>query len=342
VRGGRAWGVGLLAVVAVGCSSAGGSPGTTTLPTALPTSVAANPTPTTTTTTSAAAGEFQQYGFGDPSLEEQQLWFMANRARADPPAEGRRLANPADQLVADGLTAFGVDVDQMVKDFAGYPVRPPLAWNAGLATAASRHAADQAKARTQSHAGSDGSKPGARVRAAGVDYTVLHENISGYAHSAEFAHDAFVIDWGGAAPTGVQEWPTPGHRFALMSAGADASSTNAVGMSWVSVAAGDDNYGPYVVVQEFARVPGLFVVGTVWSDANGDGQFQWGEGVAGVDVRVDGGEWCALTLSGGGYELPVDAGPAHTVTFRAPDGRTVQQRFDVSADNVLVDAELPA
>jgi len=328
-----------LAMLAAGCSGAGPAavdstaPGSTT-----PTS--AGPVTSGSADTGSGDGATERYDFGEPSVEEQQLWFLANRARADPAAEGRRLAAPDDALVKDGLTAFGVDVEQLVADFAGYPVRPPVVWDAALSAAAARHATDQAAERTQAHRGSDGSKPAARVRAAGVAFSVLHENISGYAHSPQFAHDAFAIDWGGPAPTGVQEWPTPGHRFALMSAGV-AAPTNAVGMSWVGVASGDDNYGPFVVVQEFARIDGTFVVGTVWADANGDEQFQWGEGVADAEVRVDGGRWLAVTLSGGGYELPLDAG-THTLTFRAPDGRSTQQTVQVGTENVLVNAELTA
>lgn len=343
----------VVALSAVGCSDQATTTTTATTPTTGPASsvglpsssspastVATTSSPAgSTSTTSAVSGVAQRYDFGTPSPEEQQLWFLANRARADPAAEGRRLAEPAEQLVKDGLVAFGVDTEQLVKDFVGYPARPPLAWNAGLAAAADRHAADQAAARTQEHRGSDGSKPGGRVRAAGVAFTVLHENISGYAHSPEFAHDEFLIDWGGDPPTGVQEWPTPGHRFALLSAGADATSTNTVGMSWLPVEAGSDNYGPFVVVQEFARVDGIFVVGAVWADSDGDGTFDWGEGVADVEVRVDEGQWFAVTLSGGGYELPVDSG-AHTLTFRAPDGRSTEQIVQVGADNVLVNAQL--
>lgn len=343
----------VVALSAAGCSDQATSATTATTATTgpvssggLPSSSSAASTSTvpasvagSTSTTQAFTGAAQRYDFGAPSPEEQQLWFLANRARADPAAEGHRLAEPDEQLVRDGLVAFGVDTAQLMTDFDGYPARPPLAWTEGLASAAARHAADQAAARTQEHRGSDGSKPGARVRAAGVAFTVLHENISGYAHSPEFAHDAFLIDWGGDPPTGVQEWPTPGHRFALLSAGADATSTNTVGMSWVPVEAGSDNYGPFVVVQEFARVDGIFVVGAVWADVDGDGTLDWGEGVADVEVRVDEGQWFAITLSGGVYELPVDSG-THTLTFRAPDGRSTEQIVQVGADNVLVNAQL--
>jgi hypothetical protein len=120
------------------------------------------------------------------------------------------------------------------------------------------------------------------------------------------------------------------------------SATNVVGMSWLPVAAGTDGYGPNVVVQEFARVEGTFIVGTVWTDANGNGSFDWGEGVGGVELRPDHGHWFAITASGGGYVLPVDAGSSYSLRIVAPSASAAEQRVAVGADNVLFDVKLTA
>ncbi len=277
------------------------------------------------------------------------MWFLINRARADPAAEGRRLATLDEPLVQDGIKAFGVDTTQLQTDFAGYSVRPPVAWNPGLATAALRQANDQALHRTQQHRGSDGSTPAARIRAAGVKATSSVENLSSYAHSPIFADAAFQIDWGGKAPTGVQDWPKPGHRFAIMSADSTLPPTNAVGVAWVAAVAAtattattavDDSFGPFVVVQEFARIKQTFIVGTVWADSNGNGILDPGEGVGSVDVRPDHGHWFTITASAGGYEIPVMAGTTYTLSISAAGYRSTQMRIDVQTENAPADIQL--
>src|SRR5262249_6674609 len=97
------------------------------------------------------------YSHGDPSAEEQLLLEMINRARANPPAEGLRLRSTTDPDVVSGNLFFHVDLDQLVADFAGYPARPPLAFNASLIASARGHSQDMADNNFQGHNGSDGS-----------------------------------------------------------------------------------------------------------------------------------------------------------------------------------------
>jgi uncharacterized protein YkwD len=282
----------------------------------------------------------QRYEFGDPSTEEQQLWFLTNRARADPAGEARRLLNTGDRLVEDGLTAFGVDRNQLLADFDGYVAQPPVIWDAQLAQAAARHGKDLAETRSQGHRDADGSRPNGRVRDTGSKAANVFETVASFAHSTIFAHAAFLIDWGGPPPTGVQEWPKPGHRMAILSALPDQVVSNAVGMSWLAVDPGDDKFGPNVVVQEFARVPGLFIVGTVWADANGNDVFDLGEGVGGVEVRLDRGDWYTVTATAGGYEIPVEGAQSFTIAFRAAGRSVVNQQVVLDRDNVLVNLQL--
>lgn len=284
----------------------------------------------------------QPYDFGNPSAQEQQLWFRANRARADPGAEGAWLTHTGDTLVSDGLVAFAVDTSVVVSDFSSYPARPPVAWNARLAAIAAQQAADLAVSRTQCHFGADGSRPNGRVRAAGLDANYVAETVGSYVHSPLFGHAAFQIDWGGPAPTGVQEWPKPGHRFAIMSADVDRPVANVVGMAWLAVPTGEDNFGPNVVVQEFAQINGTFVVGMVWVDANANGEFDLGEGLGGVEIRPDRGSWYGVTAAAGGFVVPVTDGTAYSFTFSGPGMHPMTRHVQVSSENVLVNVELPA
>ena len=290
---------------------------------------------------SPAAGESpERFDFGDPSLEEQQLWFLINRARSDPAAEGRWLVSNNVPLVADGIEAFGVDTTQLIADFDSYLPQPPVAWEPRLARAAAVHALDQAAHRTQAHRESSGSRPADRVRAEGVNYSYLAETISSYAHSPEFGHAAFQIDWGGGPPTGVQQWPQPGHRMTIMSADAGRPIANVVGISWLPVVPADDGYGPNVVVQEFARIDDTFIVGTVWTDSNGNGVLDFGEGLDSVKVVADSGPWYTITASAGGYVLPVSQATTYTITVIRQGHPTVQRQVSVDSENVLLNIEI--
>jgi hypothetical protein len=282
----------------------------------------------------------QRFDFGDPSPEEQQIWFLVNRARSDPPAEGRWLANTDDQLVSEGIKAFGIDVTQLVADFDEYTPQPPVAWDPRLARAAARHAADQAVHRTQEHREQNGSQPADRVRTEGVKSTYLAETISGHVHSPVFGHAAFQIDWGGPPPTGVQDWPKPGHRMAIMSADPGRPVTNAVGMAWLPVST-DDGFGPNVLVQEFARIDETFIVGTVWTDRNGNGTLDFGEGLDAVKVVPNQGPWYARTASEGSYALPVTQG-TYTISVTRAGYTTVHRQVNIGTENALVNIELTA
>src|SRR4051794_37708669 len=96
-----------------------------------------------------------QYSHGNPTGEEQYMLELINRARANPTAEGQRLANSGDPSVQLGIDYFGVNMDKLRRDFASYAVRPPLAMNTKLVAAARRHSRDMAGKNFQSHTGSD-------------------------------------------------------------------------------------------------------------------------------------------------------------------------------------------
>jgi hypothetical protein len=53
------------------------------------------------------------YSHGDPTAEEQLLLEMVNRARANPPAEGARLASTTDPDVLSAYSFFSVNLAQL-------------------------------------------------------------------------------------------------------------------------------------------------------------------------------------------------------------------------------------
>ena len=70
----------------------------------------------------------------------------------------------------------------------------------------------------------------------------------------------------------------------------------------------EDYGGPGFVVSGKTLVPAdvpAQLVGVVYADANGNGEYDPGEGIAGVTVSMDGGRYYAVTSASGGYALPL-------------------------------------
>src|SRR2546423_5777699 len=68
----------------------------------------------------------QLYSIGDPTNEEQYYLELINRARANPTAEGVRLASTTDANVLGAYASFGVNLILMQAQFALIPQQPPL------------------------------------------------------------------------------------------------------------------------------------------------------------------------------------------------------------------------
>ena len=82
------------------------------------------------------------YSIGDPTDEEQLYLEFINRSRANPPAEGARLAQTTDPNVLFAYQFFKVDLALMQSDFNAIPPAQPLAMNAQLLTAARLHSSN--------------------------------------------------------------------------------------------------------------------------------------------------------------------------------------------------------
>jgi hypothetical protein len=257
----------------------------------------------------AAAGI--TYSHGDPTAFEQLMLEMINRARANPAAEGARLQNTTDPDVLAAYRFFQVDVAKMAAEFATYPARPPLAFNASLIAAARGHSDDMARNDFQSHTGSNGSTMVNRVEAAGFSgWNALGENVYAFAQSVFHAHAGFNADWG---------VPSLGHRMNIMNFAANSIVYTEIGIGIVAETSTGTQVGPLVVTQDFGRRSGqLFAVGVVYADSNRDGFYGVGEGLAGVTVTTSEGN-AAITSTSGGYAIPLSGGSG-SLTVRAEGG----------------------
>ena len=270
-----------------------------------------------------------------PNGDEQAVVWLMNRARQNPTAEGIFLATSAEPDVAGGREFFMVNLGLLQSEFAALAPKPPAAFDVRLYNAALAHSQDLIARDAQDHLGQID-----RIDAAGFDYTQARLSVFSFAQSALNAHAALNIDWGPGDGTGMQ--PGRGHRKAIMSI--DGDYTN-VGLAAVPEGNPGTNVGPLVVSLNYcaAMANGVdhfnrFLVGTVWRDLNGNGRYDPGEGVGGVTVTPDHGEFFAVSAAGGGYAIPITASGDYRVTFSGGNiGASASSQVTVGAESALLD-----
>lgn len=261
--------------------------------------------------------------YGDPSGVEQELLELANRARRDPTAEGKR---------------YGLD-------FSSYAPRQPLSYNKFLAQAALAHTSDMAARHFYAHLNPDGVGPNGRILATQYDLNSSYgtdpasnysENIAAAINAlldAKQVHEALIVDAGKTVPK---------HRNIILGIGTWAACRES-GFSYNggNKAKGAD-YDIYVD-EEFARTKTdkPFVVGTVFRDQNLSGEYDAGEGVSGVTVKLrasDGQEIATTTVTNGGYAFEVfDAGDYMVEISGGSFGAATTAKVTVGQQSVKVD-----
>jgi hypothetical protein len=276
------------------------------------------------------------YSIGNPTNEEQYYLELINRARANPTAEGIRLATTTDPQVLSAYASFGVNLVLMQAQFAVIQPAPPLSMNATLTTAARAHSQNMLQYNYQGHNGPDGSLT-TRLQAytSGANGWSIGENVYAYSRSVWYGHAGFQVDWGGSAATGGMQSP-PGHRNNIHSTGFREVGIGVV----LGSNGGSGGVGPQLVTQDFGSVGGLlpFVTGVVYRDLNSNGFYDPGEGVGGVTVTVSNSNSYAVTANSGGYSVPVPGSGSYTVTFSGGSVPTHQKNVSVvNAQNAKAD-----
>lgn len=251
-----------------------------------------------------------RYSIGDPTGEEQFYLEEINRARANPASEGARIAATTDPDLLNALQYLGINLPLFTAQMSALPTAPPLAFNAKLLASARAHTADMLANAFQDHTGSDGSTPGTRMSAQGYDYLTWGENVFAYEKSVPYGHATFEIDWGGTPANGGMQLPS-GHRLNVHNA-----LFREVGVGVIDGSNG--SVGPQLVTQDYA-VPRVgaqpLLTGVVYTDQNGNGFYDPGEGVAGVTVTVARANYFAVTGAAGGYAVPLPNDGTYAVTF---------------------------
>ncbi len=257
--------------------------------------------------------------YGNPTPAEQAHIEAINRARANPLAEAARL---------------NIDLNEGLpsETISGDPVQP-LACSTKLLESARLHSRDMIDNQYYAHNSLDGSTPSQRMMAAGFQFLLNAENLSMETDSRDpidevdfslLAHEQLFVD------AGVDG---RGHRINILNPD----------LKEVGVGLSRGPYAPYAYSAKFTCDFGTslyemrsYLLGVVYDDMNGDGQYTAGEGVADAQILiVETGE-ATISASAGGYRIPLAAGD-YTVRATLPDGRQLEKNFTISDQNVKVD-----
>ncbi len=261
---------------------------------------------------SAVAAPTVSYSQPDPSNDEQYMLELINAARANPAAEGVRLATVSEADILQDYTYFRINTALLETQFATYKAEPPLAFNPMLMASSKEQSNDQATNGFQGHNSSNGTTFDARITNEGYKWAMVGENVYSYSQSTYFGHVAFNSDWG---------VPSLDHRVNIMNTNPAYPVFREIGISCVPTA--NSKVGPMIITQDFATPAAsstAYVLGVVYNDADGSGFYNSGEGLGGVTVTPDSGTYFATTSSSGGFVIPLPTTGSGTMTISANGG----------------------
>ncbi len=280
----------------------------------------------------------------NPTGQEQEMLELINRIRMNPATEIAQVVDSfspihsPDPYVNTQLTAWNVSGAALQSQWATQTSQAPLAWNEALWNAARDHSQAMINANSQSHQTPGEATLLSRVQTAGyANLQTVGENIFAYADTVLEAHAGFVVDWGTPDVNGDGMQDDLGHRANVMS-----STFREIGIGIIPESNPSTVVGPLVVTQDFGTRYSFgdpWLLGTAWSDLDGDGRYDAGEGLGGVTVQAIGaaGTFTTTTLSAGAYQWQLPAG-TYTVLFSGPGvTATVAKPVTVSAGNVKLD-----
>lgn len=269
-----------------------------------------------------------------PSGSEQQMLWLMNRARRSPSIEGIWLAHLRQSNVQEGMDYFEVMRDVLMDEFAARTTTPPAAFDARLYIAARSHSAYLISTDAQNH-----TDQFQRILDEGFRYTSARGSVFSYSKDAIYGHAGFNVDWGGSDESGMQTGR--GHREGLMGA------YSCVGIACVEEDNPSTNVGPVVTTINYCNANAscsdhhnLFVVGTVWNDANTNALYDPGEGIGNVTVMPNQGTYFAITGTAGGYAIPLGSG-TYTLTYSGGElPSNVVKCVTIDSVSLLEDVEL--
>jgi len=254
------------------------------------------------------------------SLLEQLSLERINRARLHPTAEA---------------AAGGIDLNEGVQLSSRLDPTPkqPLAMNAILRRVAVEHSRDMLARNYFDHLTPEGLSPFDRMRDAGFVFIAAGENLAWRGttgsldpvNTVESQHDDLFVDVG---------ITNRGHRLVMMDG---RFREVGIGILRGSFTRSDGTAfsDSIIQTQDYATAPSLttFVLGVVYDDLDGNGRYDFGEGVANSTVSLAG--TAETTNEAGGYAFQVDQ--PGTLMLRFASGRTISLTIQPGDPNVKVD-----
>lgn len=265
----------------------------------------------------ALAGAQALHSFGNPSAYEQEYIEQINRARANPAAEGARVATSTHEGIVAAVAWAGVSLARFQTEMNAIAARPPLAPHSALTAAARSHSQWMFDHAQQVHDQPGGQTFAQRLSAAGYTHSSAGENIYAYADDAEYGHAGFEIDWSYPGdPNATFGMQNPrGHRNNIHSGSYREIGIGVV--NGINTVAGQ-TVGPQIVTQDFGNrsAAPYYGTGVAYYDLDGDDSYDAGEGISGLTVDVSGASFYCLSADGGGWTVPIPStATTRVVTF---------------------------
>ena len=265
------------------------------------------------------APEVTFYSHGDPSPMEQYQLELINRARANPAAEAARLGIDLNKDLDPGT------IDATPK--------PPYAFNASLLNSSERQSKWLLQNNQWSLYGEGGSTPEDRMIAAGY----VFKGWQGCTESVVANYTTLSVDsiYRTLFNSGSQ-------RLNIMDV--DFTETG-IGLEQGIYSYFQPNTMTLMMTQDFALSAASlapYLVGVVYSDLNRNGAYDIGEGISGVKVTLENGQYYTVTSTSGGYALPYSKNSlASKLTFASAEFIVPQVvAVDLTGSNVKADLRL--
>ena len=250
------------------------------------------------------------------------------------------LVNQAREIPMSVAVSLGMDSDKIVEDL---PVLediltnglPPFSFNESLYAAATAHGLDMLENNYYSYVSLDGSAVDDRISREGY-LPVFSDELLGCLTSAGYMEPADIARMLFEANFKAELKPENEDRIILNPELKDAGTS-------FTVRAVDNGDGLYttqhLLVADCAareEQAGLFLTGLVFEDLDGDALFDPGEGLAGIQITIQGdsGKIDCFTNSAGGFAVQREPG-TYSVNAYLPEGSS-EQEVTIEEQNVRV------
>lgn len=278
-------------------------------------------------------------GYADITENEQMMIAIANMYRNDPMTYPHMLL----ALSLSGYYGSSIDnleeLEEALPNYEKYASRPPLVYLQEVESEA-----DRLLDETEPYANLPSQYEELKSSGEFLDYPFLVGGIPFYSHTFAEEYDmAFYVN----ASTYMGGGDQPRKYFLDWDEAPGSYRSPDTVTAYFGVSSGRVLHWPdgrpyeianviYVTADTYPSRPyddTFWITGTVFRDANGNGRYDAGEQVPGVEIVPSRGEYKAISAEAGGYAIPFPrsaVGPL-TIVATAPDGWTKEYNVELEA-----------